>query len=552
MWGWRSSRTVVIGTAVVIFAVCCVLPLVYLVTASLTGMTGAATALFLDARQWALLYNTMLLGIGTAVVSTAIGVPLGITLARVPMKRKNAIRVVLAAPMLLPPYVVALAWIYLGAGFLTAFVDRDVVASWTYSLPAAIVVLGLVFYPLSMLATETGLRRIDGRLEEAALVAASPAWVLRRITLPLAAPLIAAAALIVFVLAVSEFGVPGLLRVRVYTTEVFTAFAALYDFSRALVLAIPLLALCAVVSAVAARLLGQRIVSARRLTGSHPALFDSWERPGRLAVAAVIVVAVALPVALLARESLNVRSLRASLSGSGEAIANSLMLSTLGASVVSAVAVALGYARARARDWVANFADMLFVVLFAVPSTIVGVALIGLWNRPGVLGAIYGTDAMFILACMSRFTPVAALILAAAIRYVPMSHEEAAAAAGAGWFHMFRRIVVPQLGHGLAAAWIVVFVLSFGELGASVLIAPPGESTLPIRIYTMIANAQPAQVALLAVLQAIVVFAPLAGLGTVASLRSSTRAQGVPTLRQAQGRLEQGRKATVVEGREGR
>ena len=43
----------------------------------------------------------------------------------------------------------------------------------------------------------------------------------------------------IFVLAVSEFGVPGLLRVRVFTTEVFTAFAALYDFSRATILALP-------------------------------------------------------------------------------------------------------------------------------------------------------------------------------------------------------------------------------------------------------------------------------------------------------------------------
>ena len=319
-----------------------------------------------------------------------------------------------------------------------------------------------------------------------------PGGSLRRITLPLAAPLIVAAALIVFVLAVSEFGVPGLLRVRVYTTEVFTAFAALYDFSRALVLAIPLLALCAVIGAVAARLLRDRIVSARRLTGSRPALFDNWRRPGRLAVAAVFVVAVVLPVAVLARESLNVRSLRAPLSGSGEAIANSLMLSAISATVISAVAMVLGYTRARAGDRVGHVADILFVVLFAVPSTIVGVALIGLWNRPGPWGAVYGTDAMFILAYLSRFMPVAALILAAAVRYVPLSHEEAAAAAGAGWFRTVWRIVLPQLRLGLAAAWIVVFVLSFGELGASVLIAPPGESTLPIRIYTIIANAPPA------------------------------------------------------------
>ena len=210
-------------------------------------MSAAAAALLLDARQRTLLLQHDAAAVGVAALSTAIGAPLGITLARVPMKRKAAIRVVLAAPMLLPPYVVALAWIYLGtsSGFLTAFVDRDVVASWTYSLPAAILVLSLVFYPLSMLASEVGLRQIDGRLEEAALVVASPRRVLRRITLPLAAPSIAAAALVIFVLAVSEFGVPGLLRVRVYTTEVFTAFAALYDFSRAIVLAVPLLVLCA-------------------------------------------------------------------------------------------------------------------------------------------------------------------------------------------------------------------------------------------------------------------------------------------------------------------
>jgi hypothetical protein len=36
--------------------------------------------------------------------------------------------------------------------------------------------------------------------------------------------------------------------------------------------------------------------------------------------------------------------------------------------------------------------------------------------------------------------------------------------------------------------------LAFGELGAGVLVTPPGESTLPIRIYTLIANAPPAQV----------------------------------------------------------
>jgi iron(III) transport system permease protein len=539
MWGWRSSRTVVIGTAVVIFAICCILPVAYLFTTSLTGIHAAAATLLLDARQRTLFYNTTLLAVGVAALSTAIGAPLGITLARVPIKRKGAIRVGLAAPMLLPPYVVALAWIYLAttSGFLTVLVDRDVMTSWTYSLPAAILVLSLVFYPLSMLASEVALRQIDGRLEEAALVVASPRRVLRRITLPLAAPSIAAAALVIFVLAVSEFGVPSLLRVRVYTTEVFTAFAALYDFSRAIVLAVPLLVLCAAVGAIAARLLADRIVSGPRLTGSHPPLFDRWRRAAQLAVAVVFVVTVALPVVVLVREALNVRSVSASLAGASEAIANSLILSAIGATLAVAVAAGLGYARGRARERLARHVDTLFVVLFAVPSTIVGVGLIGLWNRPGVFGTVYGTDAMFVLAHLARFVPVAALILSTAVRYVPISHEEAAAAAGAGWLRTMYRIVLPQLRLALAAAWIVVFVLSFGELGASVLIAPPGESTLPIRIYTIIANTPPAQVAALALLQAVVALTPLMILGAFASRR---------------GRFGQDPKVCVVEGREGR
>ena len=66
--------------------------------------------------------------------------------------------------------------------------QRNIFSGWTYSLPAAVLVLAVVFYPLSMLAAEVSMRRIDGRLEEAALMVASPRRVLSRITLPLAAP----------------------------------------------------------------------------------------------------------------------------------------------------------------------------------------------------------------------------------------------------------------------------------------------------------------------------------------------------------------------------
>jgi iron(III) transport system permease protein len=522
MLRWPSSRTAVVGIAITVFVVCCVMPVGYLLVASLSGI-DASSVLVLDARQRRLLLNTALLGLGTALLATAIGAPMGLALARISLRRKALLRLALAAPVLLPPYIVGLAWTYLGSstGWLSALSGRELLSAWTYSLPAAILVLSLVFYPVSMLATEVAMRRIEGRLEEAALLVAPRRHVLRRITLPLAAPGVFAAGLMIFVLAVSEFGVPGLLQVRVYTTEVFTAFAALYDFSRAVVMAVPLLLLCLVVALIAVALLGDRLVVTHRSAGTRPVLFDQWRRSATAAAIGIIFVALVLPLAILLGEALGARSLVSVLADSRGAMVNSLLLATIGATAVVTVAVWLGYARARSGGRLGQGVDVLFVVLFAVPSTIVGVGLIGLWNRSGPFGAVYGTDAMLVLGYLARFIPLTALALAATTRHVPVSHEEASAVSGAGWLRTMWRIVLPQMRLGLATAWVIAFVLVFGELGVSILVAPPGEATLPIRVYTIIANTPSSHVAALALIQTAVIFAPLAALGAAVSLREA-------------------------------
>ena len=514
MWRWPSTRTVVIAIAVVLFVACCVLPVAYLLMFPVFSGAAAYGAVWLDARQQGLLWNTALLGLGTSLIATTMGIPLGFALARTTLRPKAFLRIALAAPALLPPYVVGLAWTYLGA-------SNEFFTNWTHSLPAAVVVLSLVFYPLSMLATEVALRRIDGRLEEAALLSASPSLVLRRITLPLAAPSVLATALVIFVLSVSEFGVPGLLRVRVYTTEIFTAFAALYDFNRAILLALPLLVLCLIVAVAAVALAGERLVTPRRDSGTPPALFNPWRGLPAAGAIAAMTIALVIPVIVLVREAVRAESLALVVEGSGRAIANSLVLAVVGATAVVSLAVWLGYARARAHGRLGQLADVLFVVAFAVPSTLVGVGLIGLWNRPGLAGTLYGTDVMFILGYLARFVPVAALALAATTRYVPVSHEEAAAVSGATWLRTMTRIVLPQMRLGLMTAWVIAFVLAFGELGVSILVAPPGESTLPIRVYTIIANTPSSHVAVLALLQTAVILTPLAVLALGVSVREA-------------------------------
>jgi iron(III) transport system permease protein len=150
-----------------------------------------------------------------------------------------------------------------------------------------------------------------------------------------------------------------------------------------------------------------------------------------------------------------------------------------------------------------------------------GVGLIGLWNRAGPLGAVYGTAAMPVVGYLARFVPVATLAIAAAMRSVPVAHEEAAAVGGSGWLRTITRIVLPQIRTGLLTAWTVSFILAFGEVGTTILVAPAGESTLPIRVYTMIANAPPGHVAALALFQSAVGLCPLILLAAVLAGRDA-------------------------------
>lgn len=512
-----TMRSAVLGLAFILFAGLCVLPVVYMIGVSLINAEGSVNLenyhrLLVERRQRELLLNSTVLGVCSALFGTLLGAPLGLLLARGRLPAKRLLRIALVIPLIIPPYVLALAWILFtgSTGILARAMGRDLLSGWTYSFTGAVVVLSLAYYPLSMLATEAAARRVDGHLEEGALLITNTRRVLWRITMPLIAPMIAAAALTTFVLGLSEFGVPSLLRVRVYTTEVFTAFAALYDFGTATALAVPLLVVTAIVAFAIKLIIGERFISLRR--NIHPALpmvLGRWRVLAFGGTILVLAVSVVLPLMTLAYEAGNVERVTSALEGSGDAIINSLSLAAIAATLIIVLATFLGYWRGRARTRWRGVFDLVLLVIFAVPSTVLGVGLIGLWNRPGLFGEIYTSQAIIIIAYIARFVTVAALILAASVRQMPESFEEAADVAGGSWSRTFAQIVFPNMRPGVVVAWLVSFIFAVGELGTTILVAPPGESTLPVRIYTLIANTRSSEVAALALMEVGIILVPL-------------------------------------------
>jgi iron(III) transport system permease protein len=156
----------------------------------------------------------------------------------------------------------------------------------------------------------------------------------------------------------------------------------------------------------------------------------------------------------------------------------------------------------------------------SLPSPLVGIGLIVLWNSLLPAG-IYGTVAMPVLAALARFVPIASLIMLAQLRHTDPLLTDAARVFRQGMFGMWIQVRLPLLAPGLVAAACMVFALSAGELGATLLVIPPGFETVTIRMYNYLHYGSSAAVAGLGLVMTLLML--IAGSVAVAAMRGWTR-----------------------------
>lgn len=512
------TECAVFAAAASALAVAVLLPLAELVVRVFEALafdgSKPTLAVLASPRLWSLLATSLLRAAVVTAASLAVGVPLGVVIARTDAPGRLAAFALHLLPALVPPYLLALGWFHLvGRSGLLA---SEAGAALLFSEIGVVAVLALAFAPLASALTALGVWGIDAALEDAARTMAAPARVLLGIVLPAAAPAIALAAILVFALAVSELGVPMFLGVDAYPAAVFARLGGIESApGEAVALALPLIGVGLALVAVERRLVASHDYAVLGLGSRARELLplDGWRVPAALGCALAAVLSTA-PLAVLA-----VRAAR----GGGFADLTDWIGGSLGVSATAAIASATGilaigvplaHALVRARPG-ARVLDALAILGFVTPAAVLGIGLIQTWNRPATAW-LYGSLVIVVIGFVARYTAVGLRTCASVLAQSSPQLEESAAVLGAGYLRRLARLVVPLHARGLVAAWLLSLLFCLRDLESAILVYPAGRDPLTVRIFTLEANGPEAVVAALACAQVGMIGLALALLALVA------------------------------------
>ncbi|HZG41531.1 MAG TPA: iron ABC transporter permease [Longimicrobium sp.] len=444
------------------------------------------------------LWNSVWISLASVVLSALIGVPLAFLFARRDFPGRRVLGALAAMPVLLPPLVGTISFLFLygESGFLTRGVQALFgleQAPWRMSGAwAVLLVHAYTMYVYFYLFTSAGLSRLDSGYAEAAAALGAGWWTtMRRVTLPMLAPALGGASLLVFMTSMASFSAPYVFGggFRVLTTQLFNSKLNGED---------GLVAVEAVVLAAASMLflvLLQRYEGSREYTGAGKGLGAAPRaRGGRgrvLSLAAAALVgflllphATVLLISFVPEGTWTTQTLPPSYSAEnytrlfGDSqrlvpILNSLRMATVAtlANVVFAYGAAWLMSRKNLRG--RGLVSALVALPWALPGTVLAIALVFTFNVHQPLAGrfvLVGTFAILPLAYFIRNIPLVTRAALASFRQMDPALEEAAASLGASRWTTARRVVLPLVLPGLAAGALLAFVTALGEFVASILL----------------------------------------------------------------------------------
>jgi iron(III) transport system permease protein len=444
--------------------------------------------------------NSLLLGTLVGIIGTVLGFLFAFTVSRtnLPPAWVRLIDAMTLLPLISPPFTTSIAFIFsFGPRGLISYELLGLRGTNVYGLTSTLAAEVLTYFPIAYLTLRPVLAAIGGNLEEMAFsLGSSRLHAFRTVTLPLALPGLANAFLLLFAASLADFATPLILAGNTFPvlpTEAYLQIIGLFDLKGGAAMSLLLLVPATFVYVVQ-RVWVERgyFVTISGKSGAQSAI-RSVTPAARvaliflcLAVAFFIgylyalLLHASLVVAFGANHAWTLAHYHVIFTEGRKAITDTMIIALIGMPLGGFYGVLVGYLVAR-REFAGRAAmEIVSMINYALPGTIVGIAYLIAFNDPPV--ALTGT-ALIIIACyVFRYSPTGIRTTVALLHQIDRSLEEASRSLGARSVTTFRRITLPLVMPAFFAGVGVVFIRSMTAISATIFLVSIGWTLITVRI----------------------------------------------------------------------
>lgn len=503
----RLGLAAAIGVALIVGLLFIVAPVGALLSRAVIGADGGFVGLAHFAAWFATpsladsAWRSLRVAAAAAAITTAIAFVYAYALTHSAMRFKAWFRAAALVPLLAPSLLMAISLIYLFGhqGLLKGLLGGGSIYG------EAGIVAGSVLWtlPHALLILNTAMATTDGRLHEAARTLGAGGW--RRfatVTLPASRYGLAMSYVVVFVLVITDFGVPKVVggQAGVLATDIYKQVVGQQNFPMGAVVGCVLL-LPAVLACIVEMRLRRRQAAAlsARSVAYEPrphALRDTALMAFCAIVAGALLATLAVAVfASLARYwpydlAPSLRHYRFDLMDGGgwASYGHSIAMALATAAVGSACAFASAWLVDKPRGWVAarEALNLVATLPLAVPGLVLGVGMIFLFNHPAhPLHGLYGTLAILVACTVAHFYAVAHLTMLAALRQLDREFESVAESLGVPAWQTMWRVHLPVALPALLEVAGYFFVNAMTTVSAVVFLYSPETTLASVAVLNM-------------------------------------------------------------------
>lgn len=517
-----------------------VYPLTMLFVRMLTDQGAFTTAglakILTDRNQVRAFWNSLLLATLVGVLGTVLGFLFAFTAARgrLPRWLLAIVDASVLLPLVSPPFTTAIAIIFsFGPRGLITYELLGLKGVTVYGLTSTLFSEALTYFPIAYLTLRPILAAIDSNIEGMAFSLGASRWrVFRTVTLPLATPGLANAFLLLFAASLADFATPLILagnQFPVLPTQAYLQITGLFDLRGGAVLSFVLLVPALVVFVLQRYWVSRRFYVTITGKGAGETPFNSIAPATRNvllalcgAVALVVVYFYALllyaslVMALGANHTFTFQHYRVIFTEGAKAIRDTLIIAAFAMPLGGLYGVLLGYLVTKKAFIGRRSMELVSMVNYALPGTIVGIAYLIAFNDPPI--ELTGT-ALIIIACyVFRYGPTGIRATVALLQQIDKSLEEASQGMGAGSATTFRRITLPLIMPAFFAGLGVVFIRSMTAISATIFLVSIGWTLITVKILDNMTELSLGPAAAFSVLVVVIVFVVIAAIGQLLRL----------------------------------